>query len=334
MHDKSHPTQTHDVLMTIIGRNSVKLTPIPSEVSDSIPEIPISGIRAVLFDVYGTLVVSGSGEPVPTGDATQERDVIHHQHALSLWSGVEIDRETAAASARYFMDTIHAFHTESREKGISYPEIDIREVWSCVLRKLEQRNSFPGTRDTAVLLSHFSGLPSESTYIRSSIEELAVYYETLSNPVSRMPEAEETLQWLLNHNYVVGIVSNAQFYTPIVLHSVFGKSTEELGFKNNLCSWSWLTGSAKPGTKIFFPVLETLNKDYGIEPTNVLYVGNDVRNDVMSAAQLGIKTCLFAGDARSLRLRKDNPSCAGITPDMVVTSLFRITHGIEWGGIE
>jgi hypothetical protein len=32
-------------------------------------------------------------------------------------------------------------------------------------------------------------------------------------------------------------------------------------------------------------------------------------------------TALFAGDRRSLRLRKDDPSCRLLTPDLVITDL-------------
>ncbi|MHC4986693.1 MAG: HAD family hydrolase, partial [Planctomycetota bacterium] len=62
----------------------------------------------------------------------------------------------------------------------------------------------------------------------------------------------------------------------------------------------------------------------GIEPGQALYVGNDVRNDIAPARSLGMRTALFAGDARSLRLRADDPDCGGAQPDAVVTALPQI----------
>ena len=65
-------------------------------------------------------------------------------------------------------------------------------------------------------------------------------------------------------------------------------------------------------------------KARGIDPTRTLYVGNDMLNDVYAAHEAGFKTVLFAGDRRSLRLRKDRPEVADLSPDRVVTSLDQI----------
>ena len=60
----------------------------------------------------------------------------------------------------------------------------------------------------------------------------------------------------------------------------------------------------------------------GIPPCEALYVGNDMLNDIMPAARLGFRTALFAGDARSLRLREGDPrSGARVEPDVVLASL-------------
>jgi putative hydrolase of the HAD superfamily len=64
----------------------------------------------------------------------------------------------------------------------------------------------------------------------------------------------------------------------------------------------------------------------GIRHDEVLYVGNDMLNDIMPANSVGFRTALFAGDARSLRLREDEPSVRGSTPDLVVTDLLDLVR--------
>jgi putative hydrolase of the HAD superfamily len=64
----------------------------------------------------------------------------------------------------------------------------------------------------------------------------------------------------------------------------------------------------------------------GISPESVLYVGNDMRNDIAPAARCGFRTALFAGDARSLRLRPDEPLCDGVNADIVVKELADLLH--------
>ena len=58
-----------------------------------------------------------------------------------------------------------------------------------------------------------------------------------------------------------------------------------------------------------------------IEPAEVLYIGNDVRNDIRPAESVGFRTGLFAGDARSLRLRRDDAACKDVRADIVMTDV-------------
>jgi len=61
--------------------------------------------------------------------------------------------------------------------------------------------------------------------------------------------------------------------------------------------------------------------DMGIPAASVLYVGNDMRNDILPAKAVGFKTALFAGDRRSLRPRKSDDCCRDLSPDLIVTDL-------------
>jgi len=67
----------------------------------------------------------------------------------------------------------------------------------------------------------------------------------------------------------------------------------------------------------------------GIMPGNVLYVGNDMLNDIYTAHNSGFQTCLFAGDRRSLRLRTDRPECASLKPDAIIKELNQLTDMIR-----
>ena len=61
-------------------------------------------------------------------------------------------------------------------------------------------------------------------------------------------------------------------------------------------------------------------------------VGNDVRNDLLGARAAGLRTALFAGDARSLRLRRDDPRCAAVCPDLVLTHLSQLPLALRRDG--
>ncbi|WP_035601237.1 HAD family hydrolase [Haloferula sp. BvORR071] len=203
-------------------------------------------IRAVLFDIYGTLLVSHAGGSHPD---PQLRQAIARAHAASPYS---------------------------------FPEVDIREVYSELHPKLE---------------------PVE-------IEALALEQEHAFNPVSAMPGATETLQALSSAGMQLGLVSNAQFYTVPILEECLGASIMGLGIDPDLCQFSYLLRRAKPDLFVFETARDTLARR-GISAAETLYVGNDVLKDIDPARSVGFRTALLAGDPQMLRLHGRNLADSG-----------------------
>ena len=94
---------------------------------------------------------------------------------------------------------------------------------------------------------------------------------------------------------------------------------ETIGFRRDLVYYSYQFKRAKPSLFMFEKMKKQLYNQYMIKQDEILYVGNDMLNDVASASKCGYKTALFAGDARSLRLREDTVS--DIHPDVILTDL-------------
>ncbi len=268
---------------------STPLEPIPTDVAPRLD--PLRGIRAVLFDVYGTLVISASGDIGPAG----ERDTTSAFAAALEAAGIAAPTNVGPARLE---QAIRAFHAQRKAAGTEFPEVDILDIWGHVL-------------------------PSQDHLAR-----LAVEYECRVNPVWPMPGLGRLLENLRRRPLVLGIVSNAQFYTPLMLEGFLGAPLTDLGFDAACCAWSYRLLEAKPSTRIYEVALAGLDQVHGIVPNEVLYVGNDLRNDIWPASLIGCRTALFAGDARSLRLREDDPLCSGVVPDRVVTALWQITDDL------
>jgi len=149
---------------------------------------------------------------------------------------------------------------------------------------------------------------------------LAIEYEVRANPVWPMPGCREVLAALCEAGLVLGLISNAQFFTPYLFPALLGKSRAELGFHPELQFFSFEQRQAKPGGGLFRLARAQLER-LGIAPDSVVYVGNDMRNDIAPAARIGFQTALFAGDRRSLRLRPDDSSIDDVRPDAILTSL-------------
>ena len=250
---------------------------------------------AMLFDVYGTLLVSAAGEIGPHHEA--DANDLALQALLQQYA---IEQPPRALIAKLY-EHIKASHLEDRQQGIAYPEVDIVKIWRDVLAAGEGA---------------------------SWINDFALEFELIVNPVYPMPGFKELLAACQASKMATGIISNAQYYTLDVLAWFIGRDLKAWGFNPELLFFSWRCGQPKPASLMFTQAKTVLAK-MGIPAHAVLYVGNDMRNDVLPAQSVGFKTGLFAGDRRSLRRRDDDEQCRGRQPDLVVTDLRQLLAGID-----
>lgn len=267
--------------------------------------------RAVLFDIYGTLLISGSGE---VGSSTYDNNgvtVTPNFYRVLDECGIVVHvgpEEFNSLCHQRFLDYICNRHEQLKTQGVEFPEVDILSIWHRLLSELSLAGVIEVQMDAGILV------------------KTALLFELSSNPTWLMPEASDVLRELGNEGHILGIISNAQFYTPLILETLFDRSLDELGFAADAMSWSYLHNFAKPSLDLFSSVLKNLHKR-GIAPDKVIYVGNDMRNDVSTARRLGLGTVLFAGDRRSLRLRKgENHQLQTCTPDAIITELRDLLH--------
>lgn len=174
-------------------------------------------------------------------------------------------------------DLIAHHHARAQSEGIKYPEVEIRDIW---------RELYP---------DHNS-------------ERLALHYELLSHHVWPMPGLQ------LPSDLEIAVVSNAQFYTPLILEAL-----RPLPISPDLAVYSYQHLQAKPGLFLFEKLKKALSRR-NILPSEVLYLGNDHKKDLLPAKKTGFRTALFAGDARSLAF-----SSGASPPDAVITHLSQLS---------
>ena len=156
-----------------------------------------------------------------------------------------------------------------------------------------------------------------------AVRAFAVEFEMMVNPVYPMPNLKRMLSGLKKLKVLMGIISNAQFFTPYLFNWFLNSSPEDLGFKSDLIFYSYKSGHAKPSPFMFDAAAKNL-RNMDILAHSVLYIGNDMLNDIYPAKTVGFKTVLFAGDARSLRLRENHLKCRSLYADIVITDLAQI----------
>jgi putative hydrolase of the HAD superfamily len=274
-----------------------EIPPLPPELNVLVypgagPFEDAAAIRAVLFDLYGTLFCSAAGD-IAAGFCSGTAENLDPLAAVFKRTGAELQN--------YFRGAV-----EERRRASSspHPEVRVEEIWAAFLEE--------------------AGNPVEFT---GGGEELALRYELTVNPVYPMPGALETLQALKRGGYILGIISNAQFFTPLLFDAFFGAGPENLGFEPELLVYSFERGEAKPAPALFAGAAKYLGEK-GIVPKACVYIGNDMLNDMYGAAGAGFKTLLFAGDRRSLRLRGYPPekSSGKEPPTGIIRSLADIVR--------
>ncbi|MFP4469912.1 MAG: HAD family hydrolase [Bacteroidales bacterium] len=268
---------------------------------------PVEGIRAVFFDIYGTLLVSASGDIDQATISTENlRTSLKESNYILLKDGSEDSEAVLKYLLEHFVSIIRRQHHIHKNAGRQYPEVDIRQVWDELITFGEKKKIIKKTDDCD---------PDRLTFI----------FELLSNRVNPMPGMKDIILYLHGKKYPLGIVSNAQYYTPVVMnYYLTGKEEEKENieyFDPDLTVMSYTLLKSKPDLSLFRPVTESLMEKYGIRPQEAVFVGNDMFKDLYPASQLGMKTILFAGDKRSLRLRHDKKEVNPLKPDAVITAL-------------
>lgn len=288
----------NEILIDYLRDHSSPLEPIATGEKAILGKL--KGIRAVVFDIYGTLLISAAGDiSLAGGEIEPERAIVN---ALTASGVTQLSLSKAELLSGY-KDKIKA-HQEARSRqGIQFPEIEIRKVWR---ELIEECDGDPTLADLA-----------------------CVVYECQSNPVWKMPNMDACLNTLRDRGVTMGIISNAQFYTPLIFNTFCSGGLSDFGFDSDLLVYSFEHLEGKPSTVLYQIMADRLRNLRGIDPAEVLYVGNDRLKDIWPAQQVGFKTALFAGDKRSLRWHNDDPRLQGVTPELVVTDLHQIIDSID-----
>lgn len=297
-------------LLQQISSHIQDLQPIPTLSKAKL--YPLENIKVVLFDIYGTLLISSIGE-ISSDIGEQEKglnatDLELRENCLSVLPPTMAtafgDDFNPKDKLKQAIRNEHQKRLTENPEGV-YPEVDIVSIWhSIFLNKLD------GTL--------------ASTLTPFMLARYIIEFEMRVNRVQLMPGVQELLYWLTSRSIILGIISNAQFYTPLILLALLKQENlSDMYFDPELMFWSYSHSYSKPNPAMFDSAIEVLkNRDIKAEET--LYIGNDMHNDIWGAMQHGMHSALFAGDQRSLRLREDDPLVSQTQPTMILQELTQI----------
>jgi putative hydrolase of the HAD superfamily len=256
----------------------------------------VSDPKVIFWDVYGTLVAAHRGDLDSLLKREAELRVMFERTVRNF--------SLNAVPARLhdlFLRGIQAEREARVAEGIAHPEVRIDEIWFKLLEKFQ-------TEDRPTI---------------SFAREVALFFERQANPKQLQPRAFEVLKALKQRGLRQGIISNAQFYTPIELSDLLREASDgavrtyESIFDPALTVFSFELGVAKPDLAPFRRAIEALTRE-NIMPDDCVLVGNSLTQDIAPAEHLGFKTVLFAPEAVPESATK---------PDLVIHNLGQL---LEW----
>ena len=205
-------------------------------------------LRAILFDVYGTLLEVGP--PPPDADTRWRNLFVDRLHIEPPFSR----HEFSIASSR----VIDRQHEAARSRGIPWPEVHWPSVVTDVVPELAELSQ----RD----------------------QEEFLYRQIQTGHSTRLNvQTPGLLRWLKEQRCLLGIISNAQAYTVRELDEALAlHGLDRSLFVPNLCFWSFEHGFSKPDPHVF-QILTARLRARGIIPLQALMVGDRLDNDIAPA---------------------------------------------------
>jgi len=223
--------------------------------------------KALIWDVYGTLLLTPGGKTPPEAD----RNTYLKRGFAVLGALIGFPpREDNILS--YFHLIAEQHEERRREKEVRFPEIDIIRLWKDFFRR-EYSLEIP--------------LPL--------IKKGALLFEETVNPVIPVEGMGSLLRELHKNKFLLGLGSNSQFYTLHFLKRAYPGIFPSL-FHPGIRALSYEIGAGKPDPFFYGSLMESIRQE-GLAPEECLFVGNDEENDVRFPQQYGLNALLFTPGA-------------------------------------
>jgi len=272
-------------------------------------------VRAVLWNVYGTLLAISGGE-------------LYFEHPQQLLMDVALDKTVQefkmwgsmtrkpGQPGEYLGQIYSLVLAEQRcvtTAGEKHPEAVAERVWEAIIKKLFQKEYKFDT--------NFYGALNEFS------RKVAYFFHASLQGTGCYPGAAQALRTVAGAGLVQGLLADGQCFTCVQLQRGLAAQDpdarldelvpEELRFLS--CD----VRARKPSERLFRHALQAL-ADRGIAPREVLHVGSRLRADLVPARRLGMKTALFAGDKASLQATPEQLKERALRPDVLLTELSQI----------
>jgi FMN phosphatase YigB (HAD superfamily) len=277
--------------------------------------VPLPQVRAVTWNVYGTLLCTSGGDLTFQHPQQFVMDVALDKtiQEFKMWGSMS---RKPGQPAEYMRQIYGLVLTEQQSlaAGVEkHAEIASDKMWEAILKKLLQKDyrfdaGFYGS------LNEFSR--KVAYFFHASLQGTAAY-----------PGAADALRHVHAAGLPQGLLADGQCFTTVQLQRGLAAQDADAQLDEwidpELRSLSYEVRARKPSERLFRHSLSALAAR-GITADQVLHVGSRLQQDIIPAKRLGMKTALFAGDRDSLVATPDQLKEPPSRPDVLLTELAQI----------
>lgn len=282
---------------------------------------PLTGIRAVTWSLYGTLLRITDGELLFRHPQTIRMEVAIGKtiHEFNMWNSMtrRPGRPEDQLLPKYTNAIEEARLTSSNRKG-DIPEIDSAEIWRRLLELLDKKEY----------------RYDESIYgdLHEYSQKVAYFFHCSLQGTEAAKGALATLLAVSQGGIRQAALDNAQCFTLVQLTRALRTQgpVPDLGVilpdSLNTLSYEW--GIRKPSVSLYAQSILRF-KEIGIEPHEILHVGTRINDDLAVAKSCGFKTVLYAGDTSSLQATVADLKDPALRPDRLITELPQLRNILQ-----
>lgn len=287
--------------------------PAPLKATPSLK--PITGIRAVLWNVYGTLLHLDGGK-------------LLHRHPQEIRMQVALDKTIKEFNMWHSMSRkpgqpweymLRQYDTLVEEAGMAstkkkgdFPAVDSSRLWGKIIDRL-LKNEYRW--------DHSQYGDEEDLSVR-----VAYFFHASLQGVVASPHASQTLQRLALGGVRNGLLADAQAFTVPQLAWELNRQDPLSGnepLSPALFALSSAAGLRKPSQSLFQQAVSQL-KALGLAPEQALYVSQQFADDLAPARKYGFHTVLYAADRNSCCVSGDELKNSATPPVRLITDLRQI----------
>jgi FMN phosphatase YigB (HAD superfamily) len=276
-------------------------------------------VRAVTWNVYGTLLAISSGELVfehPT-KFVMETALEKTVQEFKMWGSMSRKPGQPSEYMGQIYDRVLNEQKMAPSPGEKHPEFHADKLWEAILKKLLQK-------EYKFDAGFFGSLNEYS-------RKIAYFFHASLQGTRCQEGAARAVEHIQSCGALQGLIADAQCFTLVQLQrglraQGFAGAVDDV-FPAELRALSHEQRGRKPSERLFKHFLAAAAKR-GIEPGQVLHVGARLEKDLLPAKRLGMRTALFAGDKESLNATREQLKDPQTRPDALLTDLAQLVDMI------